>query len=101
MRENDILHERSMPPNGERFLPWFHLKCARLWVIRYGLCSPDYEHVVRECLSLQCSPPSVFSSVLLLLWNERDQTQWCVGVDQKCRGWWFPMVCPMAFDSLE
>ena len=57
--ENGILHERKTPPNGERFLPWPHLTCARLWVPRDVLGDRDNDRELGDCLlglSLQSSP---------------------------------------------
>ena len=85
--KNGILHERKTAPNGERFPPWLHLKCARLWMPRHGLDDRDNDRELGHCLlwsSLHSSP--------LDLAEEWDQTRWGERLGQKIAGCWFPIV---------
>ena len=61
--ENGILHERKTLTNGERFLPWLHLKCARLWVPHDGLVDRDNDLELGGLLVVIVS--SIFSSRLV------------------------------------
>ena len=91
--QNELLHVRLTPQNGEWFLDWLHFKCARLWVILYGFCSDDYDLLGRDCLTRQCSP--------LELRQERNQTRCSEGVPHKCQGCGFRLGGAMQVDYLE
>ena len=94
--ENRILLERKAPPNWERFLPWLHLKCGRLWLPRDGLGDRDNDREPGHCLlwlSLHSSP--------LDLSEEQDQTRWGERLGQKIAGCCFLMVNMREVVSVE